>query len=153
LAINKVLAARDRREPRDAVDLVTIHDRILPLGPLIWAACDVSPGWTPESFLSELRRTTAYRKAEYEQLAFTEPVDPGTVATRLREILADAETFILRMPTEKVGVLFLKDGMPVQPDPGRLGDYVEHRAQRRGHWPTSPEISRAMLEQHVKKKP
>jgi hypothetical protein len=32
LATNKVAAAYWRREPRDVVDLLTIHERILPLG-------------------------------------------------------------------------------------------------------------------------
>ena len=32
LATNKTSAAADRREPRDIVDLVTIHESILPLG-------------------------------------------------------------------------------------------------------------------------
>ncbi len=32
IAINKVLAAAGRREPRDVLDLLTIHERHLPLG-------------------------------------------------------------------------------------------------------------------------
>lgn len=35
LATNKVSAAYGRREPRDVVDLLTIHERILPLGAAI----------------------------------------------------------------------------------------------------------------------
>jgi hypothetical protein len=31
LAVNKVMAAASRREPRDAVDLLTLHDRVLRL--------------------------------------------------------------------------------------------------------------------------
>ena len=38
LATNKVMAATGRREPRDLVDWVTVHDRILPLGAVVWAA-------------------------------------------------------------------------------------------------------------------
>ncbi|MEQ1617567.1 MAG: hypothetical protein ABL883_04385 [Terricaulis sp.] len=52
------------------------------------------------------------------------------------------------MPTAKVGRLFLKDGKVVQPDPDRLGDYVEHEGRRRGHWPSSPEIAAAMMERY-----
>ena len=45
--------------------------------------------------------------------------------------------------------LFLdRNGHPVQPDPSRLDSYAEHGGQERGHWPTSPEISRAMLERY-----
>src|SRR5262249_55195642 len=38
LATNKVAAAYGRREPRDVVDLLTIHERILPLGAVVWAS-------------------------------------------------------------------------------------------------------------------
>jgi hypothetical protein len=48
LAMNKVMAAAGRRELRDIVDLVTVHETILPLGAVIWAAVEKSPGFTPE---------------------------------------------------------------------------------------------------------
>ncbi|MCU1232244.1 MAG: hypothetical protein JWP63_211, partial [Candidatus Solibacter sp.] len=38
LATNKVSAAYGRREPRDVVDLITVHDLILPLGAVVWAS-------------------------------------------------------------------------------------------------------------------
>lgn len=47
LAMNKVMAAAGRREPRDVVDLVTINDRVLPIGAVIIAAVEKSPGFTP----------------------------------------------------------------------------------------------------------
>jgi hypothetical protein len=50
------------------------------------------------------------------------------------------------MPTDEAGLLFLKQGRVVQPDSARLGDYETHAGQRRGQWPTSSEISTAMLE-------
>jgi hypothetical protein len=37
LALNKMMAAAGRREVRDIVDLPTIHEKILPLGALVWA--------------------------------------------------------------------------------------------------------------------
>ena len=49
------------------------------------------------------------------------------------------------MPAGKEGLLFLKNGKPVQPNPDDLGAYVEHAGQRRGHWPASPEIGSAMM--------
>jgi hypothetical protein len=47
---------------------------------------------------------------------------------------------ITRMPTDKMGLLFLKDGKP--------GEYTAHAGQRRGHWPSSPEITAAMFERY-----
>jgi hypothetical protein len=53
------------------------------------------------------------------------------------------------MPSEKAGRYFLKEGRPVEPDPAHLDAYAEHAPARRGHWPTSPEIERAMLERYL----
>jgi hypothetical protein len=58
--MNKVMAAAGRREFRDIVDLVTVHERILPLGAVIWAAVDKSPGFTPEGLMAEIRRNASY---------------------------------------------------------------------------------------------
>jgi hypothetical protein len=44
LAMNKAMAAAERRELRDLVDLVTIHETILPLGAVVWATVEKSPG-------------------------------------------------------------------------------------------------------------
>lgn len=54
------------------------------------------------------------------------------------------------MPTDKIGLLFLQGGQVMQPDPDRLGEYHAHAPQRRGQWPSSPEISSAMLERYQK---
>jgi hypothetical protein len=152
LAMNKVSAAANRRVVRDAVDLVTVHERILSLGAAIWAACDRFPGWSPEGLINEIRRTAQYRREEFEELEPAEPIDPAVIAHKLRAALASAEEFVLRMPTEKAGLLFLEGDRAVQPDPARLADYIEHRAQRRGHWPSSPEIAHAMLQKHLEGK-
>ena len=152
LATNKVVAAAGRRKPGDVVDLIPIHERILPLGAVIWAAVEKAPGFTPEGLISEIRRNARYRDEELRGLRTIEPIDPKTFFNRLREVLDEAEAFVMRMPTEKIGLLFLKDGKVVQPDPDHLDDYTTHAGQRRGHWPTSSEISTAMFE-HYKKKP
>jgi len=46
LATNKVAAAYGRREPRDVVDLLTIHENILPLGAVIWASAGKALAYT-----------------------------------------------------------------------------------------------------------
>lgn len=151
LATNKVMAAAGRRELRDLIDLVTIHRSILPLGAVVWAAVEKSPGFTSEGLIAEIRRNSNYPKAEWSQLISSEPVDPVDVMGRLRSALDEAEAFVNRMPTRKAGLLFLRDGHPVQPDPDHLDDYITHAGERRGHWPASPEISAAMLELYQKR--
>jgi hypothetical protein len=113
LAMNKAMAAAGRRELRDLIDLVSVHETILTLGAVVWAAVEKSPGFTPEGLIAEIRRN-------------------------------------VQMPTDKAGLLFLKEGPAVQPDPARLGDYQTHAWQRRGQGPSSSEISTAMLESYKK---
>jgi hypothetical protein len=148
LAVDKVMAALGRRAVRDILDLVTIHETILPLGAVIWAAVEKAPGFTPEGLIAEIRRTSIYSRDEWGILITSEPLDPDLIMQRLRGALDEAEAFVVKMPTDKVGLLFLKDGLVVQPDPERLQDYQTHAGQRRGQWPTSGEISTAMLERY-----
>jgi hypothetical protein len=153
LATNKVMAAAGRREVRDVVDLVTIHETILPLGAVVWAAVEKSPGYTPEGLIAEIRRNSNYPAAEWRALAATEPIDPVAVLTKLRAALDEAEAFVMRMPTEKLGLLFLHNGRAVQPDPDRLDTYETHAGQMRGHWPSNAEHTKAMLEQYRTQQP
>ena len=146
LATNKVAAAYGRSEPRDVVDLLVIHERILPLGAAIWASGGKAPGFTPEGIINEIRRVARYTEADFRWVNSDPPLDPAATMRLLWEVLHEAEAFVLRMPTEKVGLLFLEGSTAVQPDPGRLDSYRTHAGQRRGHWPTSSEITSAMLE-------
>lgn len=152
LATNKVMAAAGRREVRDLVDLVTVHENILTLGAAIWAAVEKSPGFTPEGLIAEIRRNSNYPAADWRAILSSEPIDPKVITARLRTALDAAEAFATAMPTDRMGLLFLKDGRVVQPDPARLSDYRTHAGQRRGQWPGSPEITAAMLE-HYRKPP
>lgn len=151
LATNKVMAAAGRREVRDIVDAVTVHETILPLGAVVWAAVEKSPGYTPEGLIAEIRRNSHYPAAEWRAIASTEPIHAAIITRKLRAALDAAEAFVSRMPTDKVGLLFLQAGKVVQPDPDRLDSYRTHAGQLRGHWPTSADITAAMLESYNKK--
>ncbi len=150
LATNKIMAAAGRREPRDIVDLVTIHRDVLPLGAVAWAAVEKSLGFTPEGLINEVRRLARYTAEDFERVAAAPPVDPAETMRALRQALEEADDFVRRMPSAKVGSIFLAGGQPVQPDPDRLDDYTSHRGARRGHWPSSPDIGSAMLERYRK---
>ncbi|HVY93076.1 MAG TPA: hypothetical protein VHA14_10020, partial [Bryobacteraceae bacterium] len=117
LAMNKAMAAAGRRELRDLVDLVSVHETILPLGAVVWAAVEKSPGFTPEGLIAEIRRNSNYPAAEWREIASSEPLDPVDITRRLRAGLDEAEAFVIRMPTDKAGLLFLKQGQVVQPEP------------------------------------
>ena len=81
----------------------------------------------------------------------SEPLDPKDIMARLRAALDNAEAFVARMPTDKQGLLFLKGGEPVQPDPDHLDEYQTHAGRRQGQWPSSAEITAAMFERYNKK--
>ena len=148
LAMNKVQAAGGRRELRDVVDVVTVHENVLPLGAVVWAAVEKSPGLTPEGLIAEIRRNANYPVVDWKRLASTEPFDPLVVMPRLRAALDEADAFVMRMPSSHAGLLFVKDSKVVQPDPDHLDEYQTHAGERRGHWPSSAEIETAMLEHY-----
>ena len=145
LATNKALAAAGRREPRDVLDLLFIHEKHLPLGAVVWAAVAKDPGFCPENLIAEIRRNARYLADDYAGLDLSETVDAASVSRRLRAALEEAETFVRSAPAGKEGVLFLKDRAPVQPDAQSLAACIEHRGQRKGHWPSSSEIGSAIL--------
>jgi hypothetical protein len=153
IATNKSLASAGRQVPRDALDLLFIHETHLPLGAVIWAAVSKDLGFSPENLVAEIRRNARYRADEYEALAMAEPIDAAAVARKLRAALDDADSFVRSMPPGKEGLLFLKDGVPVQPDPAHLDEYTELAGKRHDVWPGSSEIGSAMLERYGKPAP
>jgi len=149
LATNKAMAAAGRQKPADAVDLLAIHERILSLGAVIWATVDKAPGYTPEGLIAEIRRNAMrIREEDLRAVRVEQPMAFQEFHAGLRTILVEAEAFVVRMPTDKAGLLFLRAGRIVQPDPERLGQYDTHACQRRGHWPSNTEITTAMLERY-----
>ena len=153
LATNKASAAADRREPRDIVDLVTIHENILPLGAVLCAAVGKFPGVTPEEMLAEITRHSRFTVEEFQALATEQPVDVPGLHRRIRGMIEDAGSFIARLPSDAVGVIFMDGENPVQPDVNALDKYQRNPGAPRGFWPSSPEISRAMLERYGKPDP
>lgn len=148
LATNKAAAAADRRAPRDIVDLVTIHETILPLGAVICAAVGRFPGQSPEEMLADITRHSRFTAEEFRTLALDSPVDVPVLHRRIRSMIENAENFIHLIPSEDVGVVFLDNGKPVQPNLGQMMRYVRRAGSRRGLWPSSPEITSAMLDSY-----
>jgi len=93
------------------------------LGAVIWAAVEKSPGFTPEGLIAEIKRNSLHPRSEWLQLISSEPIDPKDILTRLRASQDHPKAFVTAMPTEKAGLLFLKDGRVVESDPNHLGEY------------------------------
>lgn len=106
LAINKALTLAGRDEVRDFVDLMQAHDRILPLGAMVWAAVGKDPGFTPYSLLEHLRRRGRYRPEDVAKLVLAAPFDLAQAKTAWRAALSDADDFIRQRPHEEVGCLY-----------------------------------------------
>lgn len=121
LAINKLLALAGRDEPRDFVDILFVHGRILALAGLAWAAVGKDPGFSPFSLLELLKRRGRPRGEEVARLQLVEPFD----LVRAKEIwtgaLEEAERFAGARPPEEVGALYYSgaQGRFVVPAPDR----------------------------------
>ena len=110
LAINKVLALVGRDEPRDYLDTIDAHGRILGLGGLIWAACGKDPGFTPLMLLDLLRRKGRYRPEDFSRLALR--VAPNLTETKQAWLAAleSAKAFVEARPLEELGCLYYSPG-------------------------------------------
>jgi hypothetical protein len=151
LAVNKASAAADRRESRDVVDLVTVHENILPLGAVVSAAVGRFPGQSPEEMLADITRHSRFTAEEFRALSTDRPLDIPDLHRRVRAMIEDAERFVSRIPSDAVGVVFLDGGKPVQPHPEALAKYQRHAGAPGGVWPSSSEIGSAMLERYREK--
>jgi hypothetical protein len=106
LAINKLLALAGRDEPRDYVDILYVHERILALGALCWAAAGKDPGFTPHSLVDLLKRRGRPRQEELDRLHLVEPLDVVSAKERWLAALGEAESFIERRPAAELGCLY-----------------------------------------------
>lgn len=106
LAINKVLALAGRDEPRDFVDILFVHARVLPLAGLGWAAVGKDPGFTPRSLLELLKRRGRYRPEDFARLHLAEPFDLARAKDTWLAALATAEAFARERPPEESGCLY-----------------------------------------------
>jgi hypothetical protein len=130
------------------VDLVTIHETILPLGAVICAAVGRFPGLSPEEMLAEIRRHSRFSAEEFRVLATSQPIDESDLHRRVRAMIENAERYVAQIPSDDVGLVFLDSGKAIQPAPGTIGKYEKRAGSRRGLWPSSPEITRAMLDSY-----
>ena len=104
--------------------------------------------------MGEIRRNSSYSLAEWRTLSAREQLDPKAIVQRLRAALDEAEAFVAQMPTTKRDCCSWKVGeRVVLPDPKYPNNYQTHAGQRGGQWPTSADISAAMLERYRKPSP
>ena len=143
LALNKVLALVGRDEARDLVDTVHVHQHVLPLGALVWAAAGKDPGFTPFSLLELLRRRGRVRPEDLRRLNLAETVELTDLKSAWLEALENADEFVRSRPADEVGCLYFsrsREGF-VQPGLDAHEDAVPHYGRPGGVLPTVIEES------------
>jgi len=126
LAVNKVLALAGRDEPRDVLDTLHLHRRVLVLGALCWAACGKDPGFTPLSLLELLRRRGRVRTEDLARLDLAEPIDLHTTKRAWLEALDSVESFVASRPPKEIGCLYYSATQKDFVDPREVPDVVPH---------------------------
>ena len=123
LAVNKTLALAGRDEPRDFVDILFVHERVLPLGGLVWAAVGKDPGFTPLSLLELLKRRGRHRPEEMARLDLVAPFDLLAAKITWLDALDAADRFIRSRPPGELGCLYYSATRNafVGPEAGALG--------------------------------
>lgn len=126
LAVNKVLALAGRDEPRDVLDAVHLHRRVLALGALCWGACGKDPGFTPLSLLELLRRRGRVREEDLARLDLAAPIDLRALKQDWLEALDSVEGFVASRPPGEIGCLYYSVSRRGFVDPREAGDSVPH---------------------------
>ncbi|RKZ13146.1 hypothetical protein DRQ53_13755 [bacterium] len=119
LATNKVLALAGREETRDLLDTLYLHETLLALGPLIWAAVGKDPGFSPLSLLEMMRRRGKIQVDELNRLNLKNPIDPQDLKTRWLTALDSADEFVRLRPDHETGCLYYATERREFVDPGR----------------------------------
>jgi hypothetical protein len=126
LAVNKILALAGRDEPRDVLDSLHLHRRVLGLGALCWAACGKDPGFSPLSLLELLRRRGRVREEDLARLDLAEPVDLQVLKRAWLEALETVEPFAASRPPGEIGCLYYSGSKCAFVDPREAKDAVPH---------------------------
>lgn len=140
LATNKVLALAGRDEPRDVLDALHLHQQVLGLGALCWAACGKDPGFTPLSLLELLRRRGRVRAEDLERLDLAEPIDLQEIKRTWLEALDSVEPFVESRLPEEIGCLYYSATRQSFVDPREVVDAVPHFGRPGGVLPHIVEL-------------
>jgi predicted nucleotidyltransferase component of viral defense system len=135
LAVNKILALAGRDEPRDVLDVLHLHRRVLVLGALCWAACGKDPGFTPLSILELLRRRGRVREEDLSRLDLVVPIDLQALKQEWLEALNSVENFVASRPPEEIGCLYYSASRRDFVDPRDVSDSVPHFGRPSGVLP------------------
>lgn len=136
LATNKCLALAGRSEVRDIIDALYLHDNVMSLASMIWAACGKDPGLTPDLVLSQLRRNSRISPDSLALERTVRPVDAVELKGNWTNCLDTAESELRSFPSEHVGCVFLDVQKRVPRKPTSFTTLTPHYGAVGGAWPT-----------------
>lgn len=149
LAVNKVLAAASRQQPRDFVDLYLVNKFVLPLWHAAWAAAGKDAEMTPEKAIERIRYHSQYAPDEILNSVFmADGVKLPDMIAEVRSALDEAEFIIKRLPPLNVGKLLVDDkGRPLR-SVAELDPTECHAisAAPGGTWPSGPDFDHSIIE-------
>jgi hypothetical protein len=90
LAVNKMLALAGRREARDYMDIITLHQSGWTIATLANAAPGKDAGFTPQLILDEITRNSRFSVEELKSVRSIDPVDPVTLKQAFLQGVAEA---------------------------------------------------------------
>jgi hypothetical protein len=138
VATNKLLALAGRREARDYIDTIFLHEHHLHLGALAWAAAGKDAGMTPELVLDLANRNSKFREEDLADIRSTQTVHLEDCKKKWLLAVEQAELLIDRLPPLEMGCFYLEaTGTPVCPDPdsAEFGKLTRHFGCVKGAWP------------------
>ena len=86
-----------------------MHEDVLPLAGLVWAAVGKDPGFTPLSLLELLKRRGRIRGQEIARLHLARPFGPVAGKETWLAALEEADAFPRSRPTEETGCLYYRE--------------------------------------------
>jgi len=154
LAVNKLLAAASRRQPRDLADLYLVHTFIMPLWHAVWAAPGKDAEMTPEKAIERVRYHSQYAPGELLKSVFAadQAAIPGMISD-VRTALDEAEIVVNRLPPDTVGKILVDDAGRSIRSLDELKTIGQHAisAVQGGTWPSGPDIDHFVIARMIER--
>lgn len=137
LAINKCLALANRAVVRDALDIIELARKIVPLPVMISAACGKDPGFTPDLMLEMMQRHMIFTPDELAAESLTKTVNPVKLKKELISLLEETRKILSAIPADDLGCLFVDKKGDVLKDLRKINKrhFTAHYGSIRGSWP------------------